>query len=58
MVQSMVAAAHSYHAVDEEDTPLGSELDSCDLSTYHSWHELAVLVQGQHRAKLVLDGDV
>jgi hypothetical protein len=58
MVQSMAVAAHSYHAADEEDTPTGSEPDSCDPSTHHSWHELAILVQGQHRAKLVLDDDV
>jgi hypothetical protein len=58
MAQSMVAIAHSYHAADEEDTPMGSESDSYDPSTHHSWHELAVLVQGQQRAKLVLDDDV
>jgi hypothetical protein len=58
MVQSMAAATHIYHAADEEDTPTGSEPDSCDPSTHHSWHELAILVQGQHRAKLVLDDDV
>jgi hypothetical protein len=44
MVQSMAAAAHSYHATDEEDTPTGLELDSGDPSTHHSWHELVVLV--------------
>jgi hypothetical protein len=36
MVQSMAAAAHSYHAADEEDTPMGSEPDSGDPSTHQS----------------------
>jgi hypothetical protein len=44
MVQLMAAVAHSYHAADEEDTPTGSEPDSGDPSTHHSYHELAILV--------------
>jgi hypothetical protein len=36
MVQLMEVATHSYHAANEEDTPTGSEPDSCDPSTHHS----------------------
>jgi hypothetical protein len=59
MVVLSEAVAHSPHMVDElEDTPTGLKPDSCDPPNYHSWHEPAILGQGQHRAKLVLAVDM
>jgi hypothetical protein len=36
MVVLVEVVAHRPHVADEEDTPTGSEPDSCDPSNYHS----------------------